>query len=309
MWHGPARDCLSECAQGSGDQWPYPRDLRLSFGDAFLLARSFAELLGVAFAGWSGDLLGRASPIHPDRDSSLGVVNVRPSVDIAAQRPLLASTLARESCLLATSLVGLPFAGGLQPSARSCHPPDSFRPCRSSRLRRLAPLDIVQVCCALQPTMGFAMFRDIGRAICGGSRGTSACPAGMGLAFHPGLRWPGHPLPVSEEAVSVCFRHAWLTRARVLPRWRHTLRSVSLACSRSTSPWSLPSRRCSRSVLPSACGSCEEHAAGFALVGSSTSGPCSARRVRCVPSTLPPRYARCFHGLLYTAPGSPTHAR
>jgi len=45
------------------------------------------------------------------------------------------------------------------PSARRCHPPDSFRPCRSSRLRRFALLDTLQVCCTLQPIMGFATFQ------------------------------------------------------------------------------------------------------------------------------------------------------
>ena len=42
------------------------------------------------------------------------------------------------------------------PLARSCHTPDSFRPCRSSRLRRFAPLDASQVCCTLKPIVGFA---------------------------------------------------------------------------------------------------------------------------------------------------------
>jgi len=36
--------------------------------------------------------------------------------------------------------------------------PDAFRPCRSSRLRRFTPLDTLQVCCTLQPVMGFATF-------------------------------------------------------------------------------------------------------------------------------------------------------
>jgi hypothetical protein len=37
--------------------------------------------------------------------------------------------------------------------------PNSFRPCRSSRLRRLPPHTASQVCCTLQPVMGFAWFR------------------------------------------------------------------------------------------------------------------------------------------------------
>jgi hypothetical protein len=44
------------------------------------------------------------------------------------------------------------------PSARGCQPSCAFRPCRSSRLRRLAPHFALQVCCTLQPTMRFAGF-------------------------------------------------------------------------------------------------------------------------------------------------------
>jgi hypothetical protein len=45
------------------------------------------------------------------------------------------------------------------PSARSCQSPGSFRPCRSSRLRRFAPPRAFQVCCTLKPIMGFAKFQ------------------------------------------------------------------------------------------------------------------------------------------------------
>jgi hypothetical protein len=44
------------------------------------------------------------------------------------------------------------------PSARRRQPPNSFRPCRSTRLRRFTPLSTLQVYCTLQPAMGFAMF-------------------------------------------------------------------------------------------------------------------------------------------------------
>jgi len=50
------------------------------------------------------------------------------------------------------------WTGVPSPSARRCQPPDSFRPCRSSRLRRFALLELLQVCCTLQPTMGFTTF-------------------------------------------------------------------------------------------------------------------------------------------------------
>jgi hypothetical protein len=38
-------------------------------------------------------------------------------------------------------------------------PPCTFRPCRSSRLRRFTPRHPLQVCCTLQPVIGFAVFR------------------------------------------------------------------------------------------------------------------------------------------------------
>jgi hypothetical protein len=49
------------------------------------------------------------------------------------------------------------------PRAQGCHTLSSFRPCRSSRLRRFAPHTASQVCCTLQPVMGFAWFRAEGR--------------------------------------------------------------------------------------------------------------------------------------------------
>lgn len=45
------------------------------------------------------------------------------------------------------------------PSARGCQPPRSFRPCRSSRLRRFPPCDPLQVCLTLQPVLRFAAFQ------------------------------------------------------------------------------------------------------------------------------------------------------
>jgi len=50
-------------------------------------------------------------------------------------------------------------SGALPPSVRRCHFPNSFRPCRYSRLRRFTPPRAFQVCCALVPIMGFARFQ------------------------------------------------------------------------------------------------------------------------------------------------------
>jgi hypothetical protein len=44
-------------------------------------------------------------------------------------------------------------------SARVYHSPNSFRPCRSSRLRRFTPRSILQAYCILQPIMGFTTFQ------------------------------------------------------------------------------------------------------------------------------------------------------
>jgi hypothetical protein len=52
-----------------------------------------------------------------------------------------------------------PAGGAVSPSVQPCHLPDSFRPCRSSRLRRLAPPGAFKVCCTLKPIMGFATFQ------------------------------------------------------------------------------------------------------------------------------------------------------
>jgi hypothetical protein len=44
------------------------------------------------------------------------------------------------------------------PSSKGCHAFRTFRPCRSTRLRRFTPLAAQQVYCTLQPTMRFATF-------------------------------------------------------------------------------------------------------------------------------------------------------
>lgn len=48
----------------------------------------------------------------------------------------------------------------LQRSALGSHPSCTFRPCRFSRLRRLAPRSGLRVCCTPQPIMGFARFQE-----------------------------------------------------------------------------------------------------------------------------------------------------
>jgi hypothetical protein len=104
---------------------------------------------------------------------------------------------APKSCRRARSRRNAPSDTG-PPSARSCHLPDMFRPCRSSRLRRFAPLGALQVCCTLKPIMGFATLQ-VGAAVIVSVRGP--VPAGAGSPpkrtlgrvptwFPRGVPWP-----------------------------------------------------------------------------------------------------------------------
>jgi len=73
---------------GSGDLEPDPRDLRLSYRDAFRFARSSSLASCAASKSMpEGSILVSARSAG-DRDSSHGVVNDRPSIDMPVQRPL-----------------------------------------------------------------------------------------------------------------------------------------------------------------------------------------------------------------------------
>ena len=116
-----------------------------SYGPCPLLRRRGLVAVFPVSAGFPGYRLSAMSRTSNFdwSDSSLGVVQRFPSVDISAARPLPAPR---------------PRERGQSPSARGCHTPNSFRPCRSSRLRRFSPRFALQVCCTLQPTMGFTTF-------------------------------------------------------------------------------------------------------------------------------------------------------
>jgi hypothetical protein len=149
---GTSRSCAP---WGRVDQWPCPRGLRLSFGDSIRFALPlFRTSSGVGLEGLPLSVL-------RDLGSSHGVVKVPP--------------LHRHRCLVSTPgesaapksnraacLRGDQPCGTEPLSARSCHLPDSFRPCRSSRLRRFAPPGTFQVCCTLKPILGFARFQVFG---------------------------------------------------------------------------------------------------------------------------------------------------
>jgi hypothetical protein len=138
--------------------WPLPLGFRcfraesnlgpdLFFRDTYRFARSFLRLAGPE------------GPAVRSRDSSLGV----------HQR----SPLRQYRCRVST-----PGWAEARPSARSCQTPDAFRPCRSSRLRRLTPPDTLQVCCTLHPAMGFATFPARPAPEPGGSSWGRAFPSG-----------------------------------------------------------------------------------------------------------------------------------
>jgi hypothetical protein len=157
---------------GRVDQWPGPHDLRFSYEDIVLSAPSclpsFRLASGLAAFGClaAGEV-----------DSSHGVVKVRPSIGISTWCPLPAVPCSEELPSGSSSKGGAVRRG--VPSARGCHLPDTFRPCRSSRLRRFAPPGTLQVYCALKPIMGFAKFPASGSVSRSSAGPLSAC-AGSG---------------------------------------------------------------------------------------------------------------------------------
>jgi hypothetical protein len=151
---------------------------------------------------------------------------------------------APESCRLVCPRGDAP-PDAVPPSARSCQPPGSFRPCRSSRLRRFPPPHALQVCCTLKPIMGFATFRVCQSvlysrlSLAPAEAVANLClqasfPCGMPVRSQllPGPRSSGDPqgrrlTPRGRRPVS-------LDR----PLWRSTLRSFPLtsSCAASTAP-------------------------------------------------------------------------
>jgi len=138
--------------------------------------------------------------------------------------------------------------GAEPPSARSCHLPDSFRPCRSSRLRRFAPPSTSQVCCTLKPIMGFARLQVSGArsgppSALGSWQATSRRPA---VPSSPRGTRSGIVAPVAAHTSEdvLAGSHRDLVGGRQSSdhsHWRSTLRSFSLAFSRPASTAS-PSR-------------------------------------------------------------------
>jgi len=122
----------------------------------------------------------------------MGFSKDRLSTSISAARPHLVFTRVTGSC---------------PPAARRCHPSRALRSCRSTRLQRFPPCDPLQVYCALQPVLRFALFQI----------------AGVIAAAH---------------CCSARVKPAFLLKGAV-----HTLQSLPLAVRRTASPRPLPSCR------------------------------------------------------------------
>jgi hypothetical protein len=179
--------------------------------------------------------------------------------------------------------------GAWSPSVRRCHLPDSFRPCRSSRLRRFAPPRAFQVCCALVPIVGFARLllsqplpRPFPRFRCAiaqvsrlalpvsprGPVWTSPCwfvrllrggdvhaiaatGSSVGCVGFPTGAPPfeAFPLPAAGAASTVP-RSCAAARSRTAGRTRKFLPLYDIALVWCGPPRSFPSRRCLRLVRP-----------------------------------------------------------
>jgi len=100
------------------------------------------------------------------------------------------------------------------PSSRSCQTPRAIRPCRSSRLRRFAPCDPLQVYCTLQPVLRFAPFLSF----------SVIAPTRLRAVRPTLMDFPGSAV------------------------FLHTLQSFPLVIRRTASPRPLPSRRFFRSA-------------------------------------------------------------
>lgn len=177
-------------------------------------------------------------------DSSHGVVKYRPSIDMGAWCPLPVSPPLRRA--VAYIFPRESACDAVPPSARGCHIPDTFRPCRFSRLRRFAPPGTLQVYCTLLPILGFAMFLVLGVVL----RDLTTPSAEAGERSRLGVAVRLHPegaafwLPSSDLSVSLTRPRGAARASRRgshpflldLSQWRSTLRSFPLvsSCAAST---------------------------------------------------------------------------
>jgi hypothetical protein len=253
------------------DRWPSPRallDLCFPSGDGKWICKGLLARARLGVGSTNGPaLVTFASPTETQsgvRCPSILLVLVGPPcgkrpfdfLDLGSSHGVVIDLpLHRYRCLVSTpsdtaapksghrvDLQGDLPRGAVPLSARSCHLPDSFRPCRSSRLRRFTPPGTSQVCCTLKPIMGFAKLRVVGalwlhlvptssdRSRCSSPpphRNPEGCPGlDVAEAFACAL-----PKTSTEHPP----RRGGQETSSNRSRWRSTLRSFPLAVSSLTS--------------------------------------------------------------------------
>jgi len=232
----------------------------------------------------SGDQIARAPPLLSRSGLLSWGCQISPLRRHRAKRPLPVVTWLRRAAISTGPFGGLISKTRCRPSAWSCQTPNSFRPCRSSRLRRFTPLDTSQVFCALHPTMGFATFQDSFAASLGCAREEHPYARSHRPLARTSAPVAAGPTPFDlQRDLLVWGQQRWLTRFGVHPRWRYTLRSFPLADSCATSPWSMPSRRSTQVQSSVKRASGEGRGRQFPFPEQSTSRPCSV-----VESVVPP---------------------
>jgi hypothetical protein len=220
---------------------------RVTSGPALVTFASPSETLSGVRGPFSGSS-SSSSPVGPeaswlggarsarDRDSSLGVVNDRPSVDMHTQRPLLVGPRSEE----------LPGPHGPRGARRVRDTASTFGPelPPSGLVPPLSFLPTSTVFSAgyvaglLQPAADHGVRHVSGPrpSCCGGIRRSRCVPVGLGLPRGEGARLPSADRPGLRRGTSSGVRQRQRTWYRVRSRWRHTLRSFPLASSRATSP-------------------------------------------------------------------------
>jgi hypothetical protein len=122
------------------------------------------------------------SPLHRHQPCASALILIRTARCVRSSQPvgLLAAFVRR----------------GAGVSQTTC----AFRPCRSSRLRRLAPRITLRACCIPQPTLGFVPFPDhSGRP--GVGHGDQPChPRCFRQDLFPGTHDPSKPFPCTQPS-------------------------------------------------------------------------------------------------------------
>jgi hypothetical protein len=239
----------------------------------------------------SEDLLLVRHRLRPDRDSSLGVVNDRPSVDIVSGVHSRSSPRSEERPRGFVPVRGVvPFGAasifGPELPNSELVPPLSFLPTSAvysaghfaGFLHPAADHGVRHVSEPRLARFTAVLARSTRLPVCvGPPKRTSASVVVWPRSCLAPKSWPG------SWSATVGSR-VW----GVHPRWRHTLRSFPLAGSRATSPWSLPSRRCARFLRIGQQTSSEGRRHPVCRLRALGLKALLRRRVRCADKAFPP---------------------